>query len=133
MRILHLAAAVAALALGACISVTPPGILVASTPPGARVLVDGRDSGFVTPCNLAVEEGRDHWIALELEGYATTSLRIQESSDTEVVPWSQGIVAPPTIPFPLFLPAKDLFFPFRTDDSPRPGRIYVEMRLAAAE
>jgi len=131
MRSLFRAALTApALALCACLNVTPPGILVASSPPGAHILVDGKDTGFVTPCNLAVSE-KDHWVSLQLEGYATTALKLEENSDREFVPWEQGIVRPPSWPFPLFLPGKDLFLPVRDDDSPRPSRIFVEMRLAA--
>lgn len=132
MRLLHLAAAAAALALQACLTVTPPGILVASSPPGARILVDGRDSGLVTPCNIDVGH-QDQWIQLELQGYATTALRLKEHTTRELVPWDQGIVRPPSWPFPLFLPGKDLFLPYRTDESPLPSRIFVELRLAAEE
>ena len=132
MRSPQKVAVLAACLLAGCVNVTPPGILVASSPPGARILVDGKDSGFITPCNLAVSD-QDHWIELMLDGYATTALRIEENTRREVVPWSEGIVRPPSWPFPLFLPARDLFTPFRTNDSPLPSRIFVELRLAAAE
>jgi hypothetical protein len=132
MQIGPFAAAAAALLATSCANVTPPGILVATTPPGARILVDGRDSGFVTPCNLDVSEG-NHTVELVLEGYATTSLKLREGSDRAVVPWSEGVVYPRSWAFPLFLPARDLFLPWRTDESPRPSRLHVEMRLSAAE
>jgi len=46
-----------------------PGFVeVTSAPAGARVLVDGVDSGKVTPTELGLGSG-DHVIALELEGY----------------------------------------------------------------
>jgi hypothetical protein len=119
----------AAVALGACVNVTPPGILVASSPAGARILVDGVDSGFVTPANLAVDDD-DHWVELQLEGYAATALLLKAGSRLTVIPWSEGTVQPKSWAFPLFLPAGDLLLPYRTDDSPLPSRVHVYLRLA---
>ena len=127
-----LLAALALAASTACVNVTPPGIQVSSAPPGARILIDGRDSGFITPANLSLSD-EDHWLELRLNGYATTALLLREGTQLEVVPWSEGVVQPITWPFPLFLPARDLLLPFRVDDSPLPSRIHVDMRLAADE
>jgi len=120
------------LLVGACVNVTPPGILVASTPPGARILVDGRDSGFVTPANIEVTDD-DHWVELRLDGYAATALYLEDGTRLSVIPWSEGTVMPESWPFPLFLPTADLLLPFRIDQSPLPSRIHVDMRLAADE
>ena len=39
--------------LSACAEIRrDPGVMFASNPSGARVVVDGVDSGFVTPCHL---------------------------------------------------------------------------------
>ena len=123
-------AALACAALAACRSVKEPGILVASDPPGARVLIDGRDTGFVTPCHLAVEED-DLWVEVRLEGYATTALHLDEGSRLTVITWDKGRVWPLGWPFPLFLTADGLFVPFRVDKSPLPSRIHVDLRLSA--
>ncbi len=47
------------------------GVTVTSTPAGARILVDGTDSGLVTPATVSVAEPGDVDIALELDGYVT--------------------------------------------------------------
>lgn len=53
-----------------------PGFLeVTSTPSGARVLVDGVDSGKVTPAELGLGAG-EHTIALELEGYVRVESKV---------------------------------------------------------
>ena len=124
--------ALLASALASCITVTPPGILVATTPPGASVFVDGEETGFVTPCNIALDRD-DHLLELRMRGYSSTRLTLRHSTRNTVVPWSTGIVSPITWPFPLFLPAKDLFLPIRTDKSPLPSRIHVELRLSSEE
>lgn len=122
--------ALIASALVSCVTVSPPGILVATTPPGARVLVDGEETGFVTPCNIALDRD-DHLLELRLAGYSSTRLSLRRSTRRTVVPWSSGIVTPVSWPFPLFLPAKDLLLPIRIDRSPLPSRIHVELRLSA--
>ena len=127
-----LAAAVAFGLLSSCVNmVTPPGILVASTPPGARISVDGLDSGFVTPCSIALEGDEKHWVQLALEGYATTDLYLDESRHVYIVPWVKGQAAQDTFAFPLFLPAVDLLLPVQVDNSPSPKRIHVKLRLSA--
>ena len=127
-----LAAAVCSGLLPACVNfVAPPGILVASTPPGARVHVDGEDSGFVTPCSIALDGGDEHWVQLTLKGYATTDLFLDENRRIYVVPWSKGEAAMDTFVFPLFLPAGDLLLPIQVDESPSPRRIHVKLRLSA--
>jgi hypothetical protein len=125
-----LGALAGALLATACVNVTPPGILVASTPPGAQILIDGEDSGFITPANLQVDDD-DHWVELRLEGYAATALFLEEGSRLTVIPWSEGVTTPESWPFPLFLPARDLLLPFRIDESPLPSRVHVDLRLAA--
>ncbi len=120
--------------LSGCINlVTPPGILIASTPPGARIAVDGVDSGFVTPTNIAIEGDEDHWVQLSLKGYATTDLYLDENRRIYIVPWEKGEAAQDTFFFPLFLPAPDFLLPIQVDDSPSPKRIHVKLQLSAEE
>ncbi|MEM7305749.1 MAG: PEGA domain-containing protein [Planctomycetota bacterium] len=134
MRALRLLSALAAACgLASCVNlVTPPGILIASTPPGAHISVDGRDSGFVTPASMAIDDDAK-WIELRLEGYATTALFLEHGKRYELVPWSEGVVTPRSWPFPLFLPMTDLILPVRLDESPSPSRIHVDLRLSAEE
>ncbi|MCZ6598582.1 MAG: PEGA domain-containing protein [Planctomycetota bacterium] len=121
------------LLLSSCVTlVTPPGVSIATTPPGARVYVDGRDSGFVTPCVIDLREEENYWVQLRMSGYATTDLYLQKNLRVQVVPWTQGEIAPHDgWWFPIFLPAVDLFLPVQIDQSPSPKRIHVRMRPAA--
>ena len=49
-QLLRIALALPFLALGSCArNISPPGVFFSSEPPGARILVDGQDSGYVTP------------------------------------------------------------------------------------
>jgi hypothetical protein len=56
--------------LASCLNITPCGTTLASEPPGARVRVDGRDSGWVTPCMIALDAEETHVVTLELDGFA---------------------------------------------------------------
>ena len=42
---------------------------VRSTPEGARILVDGKETGLITPADVAVTACNPHKVALRLEGY----------------------------------------------------------------
>lgn len=54
--------------LGACAA----NLSVTSQPPGARVLIDGKDSGQVTPATIAGKQLRgEHKVGVALDGYAT--------------------------------------------------------------
>lgn len=119
----------------ACIGVTPPGVTLATTPPGAKVYVNGRDSGFVTPARIALEGEDRQWIQFQLDGYATTDLFLFENKRVHLVTWQQGDLWVQSLPysFPLFLGIGDLLFPIRVDRSPSPSRVHVQMRLAAEE
>lgn len=119
------------LALGACQSVTPPGVHFSTTPPGARILVDGRDSGFVTPTNLDLDD--DHWIQFELDGYEPADIYLESGTRRHVIPWTRGEVDITTPWFPLLLPMEDLMLPVKVDKSPSPQRIYVKLRLSVEQ
>lgn len=123
--------ALGALAPAACLSVTPPGVHLSSTPPGARIQVDGRDSGFVTPASLDL--GGDHWLQLSLDGYEPADIYLEGNTRTTVVPWTKGITSTTTPWFPLFLPLEDLMAPAKVDRSPSPKRIYVKLRLSVEQ
>ncbi len=131
MRRPRLAACLLA-ALSGCLSETPPGAFFATTPPGARVRVDGRDTGFVTPCEIDLAgEGRVR-VDLELQGYAPARVVLAERSDTTVVGWSHGVAAPiGGLHFAPFLGAPDLFLPFRPDHGHHPQRVHVRLRPAS--
>lgn len=129
-----LLAVLAALALPGCLFTrSQPGVMLATTPPGATVLVDGRDSGFVTPATLSLERSAWHRIDFQLDGFATESRLVGPGKRPELIPWTQGYVGVYTWYFPLFLPMEYLFFPLRIDDNLVPQRIHVRLEHVGEE
>lgn len=116
----------------ACKNVTPAGAVFDSQPPGARVLIDGRDSGYATPCQIALDEDEDYDVRLELEGFEPAEVRLRESSVTYVIPWSLAYAhhIDWIFPVPLFLPLEDMLLPWRETESHSPWRVFVHLRPA---
>ena len=115
--------------LAGCLQLSPPGATFTSEPPGARVLIDGADSGFVTPCEIFLKRGETHTVTIALQGYAPRSYVLQPERSYAAVTWPLGINgAKSTVRFPLLLPWGDLIFPFRETDRLTPGRLFVRLR-----
>ncbi|MDP6519392.1 MAG: PEGA domain-containing protein [Planctomycetota bacterium] len=119
------------LALGACQATNRTGQLsVSSDPPGAKITIDGRDIGFVTPCLLdgdALEPGE---LSLSLPGYATASRNLTRIGQTRVIFWSDMLASPNTWHFPLFLNYEDFFRPVQHTEVTWPARIFVRLERA---
>jgi hypothetical protein len=114
-------------ALASCINVTPPAVAFSSEPPGARVLVDGRDSGWVTPCLIALED-EEHMVTLTLDGHVPVVVALAPWERKHLVDWRLGVNGVrSTIRFPLLLPGIDLLLPLRVLDMPAPGRVFVRL------
>jgi hypothetical protein len=63
-------------------------ISVASTPAGASVLMDGKDTGRVTPVQLAVEKPGNHTFLFRKQGYLdeTTTANLQPGQTIHMTP-----------------------------------------------
>ncbi len=114
-----------------CINVTPAGTYFDSNPPGAEVLIDGKRSGYVTPCLIGLSRGRSYDIGLRLEGYEPRRLQIRPNGRVEWVTWDDGAMAPDGIGGPFGLGFSDLVLPRRTNDTHAPNRIYLRLEPAA--
>ena len=110
-------------------STTPPGTFLGSTPPGARILVDGHDSGFVTPSSIDLSgEGRVR-VDLELAGYLPARIVLAPHGTTQAVTWRQGAPSKwASLHVPLALEAQDLFAPFKRNGGPHPQRVHIRLR-----
>lgn len=115
---------------GACRSVSPPGVSLSSDPPGARVLIDGADSGFVTPCTLDLDAGSIREVRLDLPGYVPAVRILADDSINWYVPWRDGNVGVSTWRFPLWLRIQELFAPIERNSGKMPGRVFVRLRPA---
>ena len=124
-----LALAATILVAPGCLNMTPPASSFATEPPGARVWIDGQDSGWVTPCLIALDVEDPHTVSLELDGFTPYQIALAPSYRRQVVDWQLGASgAQSTIHFPLFLPPWDLFYPFRVNHGLQPARIFVRLR-----
>lgn len=127
--------ALALLLLGAaCVAPARPlGLVVASDPPGARILVDGRDSGWVTPVHLGLPRKRQR-IDLLLDGYQPATVVVAPGGKLYfLILWKEAYLSYQTWRFPLWLNFEDGLAPIKLSRSLHPARVFVPMRLAAPE
>jgi hypothetical protein len=119
--------------LGACQAThRQPGVSISSAPPGANVILDGVDTGFVTPCDIALT--RDpHEIRIELEGYETAVRHVDGDTRRDSIYYDEANAGMKTWRFPLWLNYEDGFFPWKRELGYSPARIFVRMRLATED
>ncbi len=119
--------------LVACVNITPPGTVLTSEPPGASVLVDGRDSGWVTPCTIALDSEETHKVEIVLPGYGSREILLLPDRRVLIVSWSQAVTGMrSTLTFPTRLPVEQLLFPFLEIETLAPGRVFVRLRPESA-
>lgn len=106
-----------------------PGVSLSSEPPGASVYVDGADTGFVTPCEIALSRGDRHRIELMLPGYEVATRMVDPGTRWHLVYWRDADYWPRRFAHPLGLPFHEFWVPLRRDSSLQPSRIYVALRL----
>jgi hypothetical protein len=107
-----------------------------SAPPGAAILVDGEDTGFVTPALVDLPDPDGRRIEFVLEGYQTGVRQVKDERQGELVLWSEASTSPKAWNFPMFLPSKDFFFFYKRANSTRleqpiRGRIFVRLRRSS--
>lgn len=107
-----------------------PKVVLASDPPGARVLVDREDSGFVTPCVLALPRD-DLRIDFVYPGYEDATRLLTPESDVYTIFWHEMYIRSVIWKFPLWLNTKDFFAPVKYRKYLSPNRIYVRLERTA--
>jgi len=117
------------LALAACR--TPSPVHFSSSPPGASVLVDGQDTGFVTPCLIDLADGPTRRVQFQLPGYRTEVRTLTHESRSELVQWSEASSSYKNWNFPLWLGAEDFFLPRKDLSGESPARLYVRLHRKA--
>lgn len=126
------ASAAVACLLSACVFFQAPrGIVVSSDPPGATVSIDGKDSGFVTPCVLDVDADDDRRVDIALKGYEMETRFITPDHEVYAILWREMSAEFRTFDFPLFLNFRDFFAPVKVTETVSPGRIHVRLDRAA--
>jgi hypothetical protein len=109
----------------------PYGVTLATDPPGARVLVDQKDSGFVTPCRLALEPDESYRVDFTYPGYQTATRLLESDRDWEARLWDEMYMTSRVWKFPLWLNLGDVFTPIQTRRILMPSRVYVRLERAA--
>jgi len=109
----------------------PQGIAVSSDPPGAAVRIDGKDSGFVTPCVLDIDADDDQRVDIVLRGYETETRYLTPDHEVYAILWREMSVGQNTWDFPLFLNFRDFFVPVKVTETVSPGRIHVRLDRSA--
>jgi hypothetical protein len=105
-----------------------PGVMFSSRPSGARVLVDGVDSGFVTPCYLDLVRV-EHSVDLVLDGYIPTRVAIDPRGETWLIHYNEAWLDYNTWRFPLWLNFWDAVTPIKIERGYSPERVFVAMKL----
>jgi hypothetical protein len=106
------------------------GSVFATDPPGARVIINGQDSGFVTPCNIALS-GDTHEIDFALPGYATANRTMRPVKQRYSVLYREWISHYNTWKFLFWLSIEDVFVPIKTISKKSPQRLFVRLRRQA--
>lgn len=106
-------------------------LVLTSDPPGARVSVDDRDSGWVTPCTLDLDEGDDYKIDFEYPGYQTATRYLTDGAETWVILWREMYTHEGTWRFPLWLGLEDFLLPIKRVRAQYPSRIFVRLKRSA--
>jgi hypothetical protein len=107
------------------------GVSFATDPPGAKVVLDGKDTGFVTPCLLYVSDDNGVKVDLVRPGYETAHRVLNDRWTAHTILWNEMSVHYNTWDFPLFLNFEDFFIFLKVDDEPIPARIFVRLRREA--
>ncbi len=125
-----LIAPLATLLLTSCIAFDrESGVLLATDPPGARVVVDGSDSGMVTPCRIELPRDPQR-VDLELPGYQTATRYFTPDAHYHEVLWDEMAVSTDTWRNPLWLEWSRFVFPLWRTKRMSPSRVFVRMRIS---
>jgi len=130
LRLLPLLAC-ALLAGGCSIFDRSTKVVLASDPPGARVLIDDKDSGFVTPCVLELDPADDARVVLELPGFEPARRLLVSERDAQAVLWRDMYLSSRTWTFPIWLDTRHFFQPIAVDRRLVPGRVFVRLERTA--
>jgi hypothetical protein len=120
------------LGLSACIFLPhDANVTFASDPPGARIMIDKKDTGYVTPCALALERNNDTRLDIALPGYVTATRYLTPDHQVYAILWREMFVDARTFHFPMWLNVRDFFVPIKYEKTMAPGRIFVRLERSA--
>ncbi|MFT5198906.1 MAG: hypothetical protein ACI87O_001566 [Planctomycetota bacterium] len=116
-----------ALLLTVSCSSTPP-VHFASSPAGARILIDGQDSGFVTPTALDIRK-KDHLrVEFVLPGFKTAVRDLRSGKRVNYVFYGDWVAHYNTWRFPLWLNVGDFFQQRSVLKGELPSRLFEQLQ-----
>ncbi|MDF1836391.1 MAG: PEGA domain-containing protein [Planctomycetota bacterium] len=124
----RLSLAIVLLLIVSCSS-TPP-VHFASSPPGARILIDGQDSGFVTPTSLDIRNKEHRQVEFVLPGFKTAVRNLRNGKRVNYVFYEDWVAHYNTWRFPLWLNVGDFFQQRTVLKGELPSRLFVQMQRA---
>ena len=119
--------AVALLLVSACGTTRKP-VLLSTSPAGARILLEGRDTGFVTPKSLDLsDEPSPLVVEFDLPGYRIARRLLKDGVQKRFVLYNDWTVYYNTWRFPLWLNWQDLFLQSVDIKGKQPARVFVRL------
>ncbi len=108
-------------------SSTPP-VHFSSSPPGARIVIDGKDSGFVTPASLDIRNRNHRTVEFVMPGYKTAVRDLRNGKRLKYVYYGDWVAHYNTWRFPLWLNMGDFFQQRTVLKGELPSRLFVQMQ-----
>lgn len=102
-------------------------MVLSTNPPGATVLIDGKNSGYVTPCQIQLDIDEDVRLDFASPGFRTETRYLTPDDEVYAILWSEMNAGPQTWRFPLWLPLKDFLVPVKWTEAHGPGRIHIDL------
>lgn len=102
-----------------------------SSPPGATLVVDGQETGFVTPCALDLEDADVRMVQFRLPGYEVATRELRSMDRSDLVYWREASGNLKTWNFPVWLGAEDFFIPRKDLSGEAPSRVHVRLKRQA--
>jgi hypothetical protein len=106
------------------------GVSFFTEPPGARVIVDQKDSGFVTPCRMTLVADKHH-VELAMPGYKSANVTLVGTKRTDIVYWRDMTIRAENWRFPLWLNLNDSVEPIKYRQEMAPGHVFVRLQRAS--
>jgi hypothetical protein len=102
-------------------------VALSSDPSGAIVHVNGKDSGFVTPCVLDLDDGDAVRVEIAYPGYESAKRLLLPDWNAQAILWEEMYIKEGIWRFPLWLNTKDFFTPIKLHHRMVPNRVYVRL------
>lgn len=127
LRVRSTAIVLACLASSCSLLAPNRAVSLSTSPPGATITVNGKNSGFVTPCLLQFDVDEDVRIDLEVAGFRRETRYLTPHDEVYSILWTEMNAGPQAWRFPLFLGFRDVIVPVKWIEGHAPGTIHIDL------